>query len=158
VPPIPPDIPAIAGDVVHKLRSGLDLLMAQLILSARNVPQDEYFPIAGTRKKFVSRCRTEIKGRITKDAFDALLATEAYRGGKGDALSRIHKLDIEDKHRLLFVLGFITRSQTLPWPITGMPSDFKEAILPLLKEAFFRPADTPVLHEGDVNRRTGHCF
>lgn len=151
LPAVPDDIPAVAGDVVHNLRAALDLLMGQLIVSAGNTPEWEYFPVAGSRKKFVTRCKTEIEGRITKDAFDALLAAEAYRGGKGDALWRIHKLDIEDKHRLLFVFGIVTRSQTLTVPLPdSWPDDARAAVTELMGDLFYRPADRPVLNEGDV--------
>jgi len=150
VPPIPPEISAIAGDAVHNLRSALDLLMTQLILAAGETPGREYFPIAETPEKFVARCRAEIEGRITQDALDVLLACEAYRGGTGDALWRVHKLDVEDKHRLLFVFGVVPRSQTLPMPVSDLPAGFREAILPLMRETFFRPADRSVLSEDDV--------
>lgn len=149
IPKVPEYIPAIIGDVIHNLRSALDLLLGQLILASGQEIAKEYFPIAWTRKKFESRCDTEIKGRVGKDPFDLICASEAYRGGQGDALWRVHALDIEDKHRLLFVVGLGFHGVTPTFPAEWFPPEAVEALGSL--SLLVVPEDSMVpLKEGDV--------
>jgi hypothetical protein len=54
---------------------------------------------------------------------------------RGDALWRLHRLDIEDKHRLLFVIGL----------------SFRSIGLPLAPDIFFGPTGALApLEQGDV--------
>jgi hypothetical protein len=94
---VPDAISTIAGDVVHNLRSAFDLLLRQLFVANGQKPGEDYFPTAGSRERFVARCKGEIHRNVGQDAFDLIKATEAYPGGNGDTIWRIHQLDIEDK-------------------------------------------------------------
>jgi len=149
LPEIPDHIPALAGNVVHNLRASLDLLFGQLIVANGKEIGEDYFPIAYTRKNFKSRCEGEVKGRVGEDALKLIRATEAYRGGKGDAFWRVHRLDIEDKHRLLFVVGFGFRSFGVPMPT----EHFSPEAVALFEGMglFLMPEDRMVpLKKGDV--------
>lgn len=158
IPPVPDGVAAIAGDAIHNLRSSLDLLMSQLVERRRN-PGSIYFPTASNRKRFEARCKAEVQACVDKDAFDLVCASEAYRGGNGDAAWRVHRLDIEDKHRVVYELGFHLRSQTLGLPGFA-PSDLfspeqtaemNRMLATMLDDLFYRPADTMFpLKEGDV--------
>lgn len=158
VPSVPDELAAIAGDAIHNLRSSLDLLMSQLIERHTGKPGDTYFPTGGNRKVFEARCAAEIKPVVHEEALKLVRATEAYRGGRGDAAWRIHRLDIEDKHRVVYELGFHLSSQTLAFPRMESeeisPEDLAE-LNQMAAEAmdtlFWRPADTMFpLNDGDV--------
>jgi hypothetical protein len=119
IPCVPDVVGAIAADTIHNLRVALDLLFSQLIERTGNTPASNfvpYFPTGYTRQSFEASCNSEVKRLVGKDAFDLLRATEAYRGGNGDAIWCTHQLDIEDKHRVVYALGFNLGSLTLPAP------------------------------------------
>ena len=142
IPELPDHFATITGDVVHNLRSSLDLLIGQLRLANGKSLGEGYFPISDTREKFKARCKAEVEGHVGKDAFKLVCATEAYRGGKGHALWQVHRLDIEDKHRLLFVVGFGYRSFRLPFPTSMFPPGAERVIEEMAP--FVRPADRQV--------------
>jgi len=127
IPKIPDEIATIAGDTVHNLRASLDLLFGQLVVANGEQVGEDYLPISNTRQKFVTRCKSQIKPRIGEDAFKLICTTEAYRGGKGDALWRVHRLDIEDKHRLLFVVAYDFYSFSPMIPTGVFPDEAMEA-------------------------------
>jgi hypothetical protein len=98
------DLATITGDILHNLRSALNLLYCQLVDANRKaLSESDDFPISDSRKKFEAR-RTEIRSRVGKDAAKVLKTLEPYKGGN-DALWRLHKLNIVDKHRLLVTVG-----------------------------------------------------
>jgi hypothetical protein len=113
VPTLSFDTIAMAGDVIHNLRSALDHLAQQLVavgmecapvipLTPEELRQIE-FPIAQTLKKYEAEKARKIK-RMLPEAIQAIDALKPYEGGN-DALWRIHELDNIDKHRAMFTLG-----------------------------------------------------
>jgi hypothetical protein len=143
VPDVPDEIAAIAGDAIHNLRSSLDLLMSQLIERRTGQTGDRYFPTGGNRKVFEARCGAEIKPLVHQDVLKLVRATEAYRGGRGDAAWRIHRLDIEDKHRVVYELGFHFASMTLPHYASEVFSpEINATFAEMMDGLFWRPADT----------------
>jgi hypothetical protein len=109
VPTLSFDVVAIAGDVVHNLRSALDHLAMQLAIvgsteSGRPLTEKEIrqieFPIAETDAKYESDKARKVKG-MRPEAVKALDMLKPYKGGN-DPLWRIHELDNIDKHRALF--------------------------------------------------------
>lgn len=117
---IPTTIAAIAGDAVHNLRSALDHLACQLFMvatGALTVPRRIEFPIADDPTKFKDKTfRRKIEG-LRQDAIKAIDGAEPYKAGKGDALWRLHTLDIIDKHRALNLLVLRRRSGNLTAPL-----------------------------------------
>jgi hypothetical protein len=102
--PLPDELTVISGDAVHNLRSALDHLIWQLILANGREPNEKAaFPIWGSESKFKSGRPGYAKG-VSKQALDLLYGLKPYEGGN-DALWRIHKLDIVDKHRLLLTVA-----------------------------------------------------
>jgi hypothetical protein len=105
--PIPPELPAIIGDVLHNLRSALDHLVWQLVKAAGNKPSRENsFPIftkakdfRDLLKKFKAGGNCKIKG-VTKAAMQLIKRTKPYKRGNR-WLWVIHELNNIDKHRLL---------------------------------------------------------
>ncbi len=105
--PIPLCIPALAGDVVHNLRSALDQLIRQLIVANGAKPHDKSeFPIGHSEADYSAKKPRKTRG-ISQDAADLLDAFQPYKGGKGAELFwTIHHLDIVDKHRLLLTTAW----------------------------------------------------
>jgi hypothetical protein len=105
--PIPPDIPLIAGDAIHNLRSALDHLAHHLV-SLGPPPTDPrekiYFPIGESAEEFKSRLRG-IKERLRHDAVEPLTAIKAYRGAPGEIFWQLNCLNNIDKHRLLLTVS-----------------------------------------------------
>ncbi|MCU1268739.1 MAG: hypothetical protein JWN74_33 [Acidobacteriaceae bacterium] len=114
VPTLSFEAVAIAGDVVHNLRSALDHLAKQLVLvgvttappvvplTDKELRQIE-FPIAETFAKYETDKARKVKG-MTPAAIEAIDKLKPYKGGN-DALWRIHELDNIDKHRTLFTVA-----------------------------------------------------
>jgi hypothetical protein len=152
VPCVPDQIGAIAGDAIHNLRSSLDLLMSQLVEDHTGKPPSShlYYPSAGDRKTFVAGCEKQIEPLVGEDAFKLILASETYRRGRGDAAWRVHRLDIEDKHRVVYELGFNLTSQTLAFPSAafvdlGLDPEVNDAfdrrVGEIMDTLYWRPGD-----------------
>jgi hypothetical protein len=90
----------IVGDVLHNLRSALDLLYCDLVrANGKTVKKEDAFPICGSPKKFKSLL-PQIRRRVADPAAKAIEELKPYKGGN-EAYWRLHQLDITDKHRLL---------------------------------------------------------
>jgi len=112
VPEVPPDIPAIAGDVIHNLRAALDHLVWKLVEAAGNIPTNKTcFPIFDTPAQYKRSAPTKIEGvhKLAKQKFDRI---HPYKRGNIN-LWRLHRLDIIDKHNLLITLGFANFARTM---------------------------------------------
>jgi hypothetical protein len=82
---------------------------------------------------------------MRQDAIDAIRALEPYKGGKGEDLWVLHRLNNIDKHRLIVTVGSSFQSVDLGAYITqrmakAFPDNFPGG-LPHI-ELFMRPADT----------------
>jgi len=92
------------GDTIHNLRSALDLLACQLVKLnvADHNCADVSFPIADNAQKFDTALGRNILFR--QDAIQIFQQLESYKNGQGHTLWQLHRLDIQDKHRLLIVV------------------------------------------------------
>ena len=152
VPPVPDDVALVAGDAIHRMRSALDLLMSQLVERVHKGTHGKHtpsFPFDKTRKRFEARLTPEIERLVGKDALNVLRASEPYLGGKGEAAWYLHHLDVEDKHRIVYALGFNLQSQTLAFPTVAFDSmddaqnaEFNRMVGEMMDTVFWRPADT----------------
>lgn len=115
--PIPPDLRCVLGDAIHNLRAALDHLACALVRAKDGIvsPHTE-FPILDdpiTTTKREARFQDKVQG-MGKEAIDAIRAIHPYHGGN-DALWRLHRLDITDKHNMLVMAwGSITAINGLP--------------------------------------------
>ena len=97
-------IPLLIGDVIHNLRSALDILVCDLARLRGLGTKQFKFPFAENEAKLLKIFKDEHK-RIGDDVCDAILALQPYTGG--DPLLRgLHDLDIIDKHRLILPVYF----------------------------------------------------
>lgn len=145
-----PEWGAIAGDAAHNLRSAFDLLVWQLVLANNGSPgRYTMFPVGDSAKKYESGGRRNIKG-VSASAKKAIDALKPYNGGN-DALWRLHRLDANDKHQLLAVMG--AAHQNIVVDFTATIADLMKDVPmppPKLKPLALRPADRQFpLEDGD---------
>jgi len=163
-PQVPDRVGLLAADAIHNMRVALDRLMTQLVERAGNMPKNRrtpYFPTGKDRQSFESFCTAQIQALIGQDAFDVLRATDAYLGGKGEVVWYLHHLDIEDKHRIDYALGFNMSSLTLSAPTIDMSevaehspelaANFNRMVGEAMSKLFWKPADILFpLQDGDT--------
>jgi hypothetical protein len=122
--PIPEDFPLIIGDVLQNLRSALDHLVWQLILSYGNPPKigASGFPISKSAKEYEYESPRKIKG-MAPEAMKMIDALKPYSGGNED-LFGLHILNNADKHRLLLLVGAAHLSTALQIQLSPTPTEF----------------------------------
>ena len=97
----------VVGDAIHNLRAALSYAFFSVL--PINVDSKQ-FPVRDTREKFIWAMKGGLKKR---GAPNVLLETivdriQPYKGGNGDALWCLHRLNIADKHRLLIAKTQLT--------------------------------------------------
>jgi len=108
----------IIGDVVHNLRTALDYLAYQLVVANNYTPHKyTYFPICDSKKKFEADGLKKVKDASPK-AKHLIESVKPYQGGN-TALWRIHRLDIQDKHHLLFTVGSALKNVIMKVTFSG---------------------------------------
>lgn len=108
-----PRLGAIAGDAVHNLRSALDLLVWQLVTVNGGSPGDHTaFPVGRSKQGFETALPGCVKG--SAPSVHALLQQlQPYKGGN-DAIWRIHRIDVVDKHHVLIPAGAVVEAVMVP--------------------------------------------
>jgi hypothetical protein len=97
---IPVEIPVIAGDVLHNLRSAMDHIVGQLVLAnGGTIEKRHCFPVVEFAKDYQPLATRALKG-VRQEAIDLVADTKPYEGGDDD-LWHIHQMNNIDKHRLL---------------------------------------------------------
>ena len=72
--PLPPATPLIIGDAVHNLRSALDHLIVNIVMSAGNKPSNYLvFPFAQPREELVRSGRMKEIHETVPDVYDIIL-------------------------------------------------------------------------------------
>lgn len=96
---------ALVGDVIHNLRSSLDVLVYQLVEDNEpaKLSKSTAFPIANSAPEYKAKAGRATDG-LHPDARAVLDELSPYAGGN-DALYLLHQLDVEDKHHLLLALA-----------------------------------------------------
>jgi hypothetical protein len=98
---VPCEIPLIIGDAVHNLHSALDLAACEMVTMTGKRPSNQlYFPFGETRRDLETTLNKEIKAAGTDIVNLILDVIKPYKGGN-DPLYALHRLDIDDKHRIL---------------------------------------------------------
>jgi hypothetical protein len=99
----PEDLSAIIGDVVHNLRSALDLTACDMVRAVEGKDANVervYFPFCRGAEDLETTIRLRQFHRAGERAVELLRGLKPYRGGNA-ALRAIHDLDIQDKHSAL---------------------------------------------------------
>jgi hypothetical protein len=114
---IPGDFGLIAGDVFFDLRSALDHLAFQTVLGEKDisalpekVAQGVQFPIAKDAGTYRDRRAALEATGAPNSVLELLDSVEPYKGGSGEVLWKLHRLNIIDKHRLLLTTWAVTQT------------------------------------------------
>ena len=97
---VPESLSAIIGDIIHNLRTALDLTACEIVRAAGQSDDDVYFPFCKDADDLDNMIRRRHFDRAGPDAVAVLRDLKPYRNGN-DALRLIHDLDIQDKHQAL---------------------------------------------------------
>ena len=113
--PIPSAIPLILGDAVHAIRTSLDHFAYAAVRNPPD-PTKVMFPIwSRDTVPPPEVLKSTIKGNlpgVSEQLRQAIYALQPYRGGNGEYLWVINRLDVIDKHRVLLVIDtYPTRFQ-----------------------------------------------
>lgn len=118
---VPTSWGGIIGDVVHNCVGALDSLATSLVLKSgydsEDIIRNTYFPIHESYEGFSKGKTKAFFERVGPDVEKIVRALHAYRRGKGDALWRLHRLDIIDKHRTIVAAGVGVADATFEWPV-----------------------------------------
>ena len=95
---------AILGDAIHNLRSALDILVYQFVVSNRHEPTTKTgFPISKDRKDFESKGPQKVRG-APSGVIALIEELRPYKGGT-EVFWVLHKLDIADNTGFSFRSG-----------------------------------------------------
>lgn len=100
VPSVPEHFGAIVGDIIHNLRTALDLTACEMVRVAGQDDKDVYFPFCERVEDLDFMIRKRRFDRAGPEAVALLNELKPYKGGN-TPLRLIHDLDIHDKHRAL---------------------------------------------------------
>jgi hypothetical protein len=123
--PIPSEWSAIIGDILHNLRSSLDLIACDLHRITGGPPNEIrkiYYPFCARREDLPDTIRHRCLEQIGKEFLEIIEQTAPYRGGN-DGLRALHDLNILDKHQVI-VPTIAVVAIDWPVPITGGDQKF----------------------------------
>lgn len=143
---VPPIWSTIIGDAIHNIRASLDVLLCTVVRHCdpdRQSINHVHFIIRDTKKEFETALPNNIRG-ASDEAIKIVHELKPYKDGN-EALWRLHKLDILDKHQAIIPVGSAYNGVDIA-PIlnagmaellakSGMPSH------PPLDPIFLTPAD-----------------
>jgi hypothetical protein len=134
--PIPEDFPLIIGDILQNLRTALDHLVWQLILSNGSVPKvpASGFPIMKSAGEYKSKSPRKVNG-MAPEAIKMIDALKPYCEGSED-LFGLHILNNADKHRLLLVVGAAHTATRVTVRLSPTPREFRVALPAPLKWSY----------------------
>ena len=99
-------IHTVTGNILHDLRSSLDLLACCLAeKNGHTNTNDVYFPVGKTKEIFESPGVQKKIKKLSLDAQELIRGLYPYKGGN-DVLFALHALNLTDKHkRLIPIVG-----------------------------------------------------
>lgn len=132
---IPEDWSYIAGDIVHNLRASLDYLVTSLVeVNGNSASKSNCFPIDNSLEDYQRNSPKKLIG-LNADAVEFINSLKPYKNGE-DILWRLHKLDIQDKHRRNLIVGAANRSVNITMKMDFAGEQIKFPTIALI------PADT----------------
>lgn len=152
--PVPLSLAVFTGDAIQNLRTALDHLAHHLLLvklGAAATDEELNFPISNSAKDYESLIKRKVK-RLRQDAIDALLSFQAYKGGKGEQIWVLNRLNNVDKHRLILTVSSVGGSAIISNAGLGRMMEQRLGIpagsFPIMKIVVY-PSDPTILKVGD---------
>ena len=93
-------IPLLVGDIVHNLRSALDIMICDIARVRHVSTSDLKLPFAEDRAKLEKHLKLH-RTRLGDDVADEILGLKPYIADGDPLLRGLHDLDIIDKHKLV---------------------------------------------------------
>lgn len=90
-------ISPMLGDIIHNLRSSLDLLACECVRINGNSDEKVYFPFCDDPSYLDDMIKKKRMDRASPAVVDLVRSLKPYTGGNA-ALRAVHELDIQDKH------------------------------------------------------------
>ena len=97
---VPYSFSPIIGDIIHNLRTALDLLACDLVRLAGKNPSSVYFPFCERPTELHSAIKKKNIHRAGHDVVEVIERFQPYRGGN-ETLRALHDMDVSDKHKSL---------------------------------------------------------
>lgn len=145
---IPSQFGPMVGDVIHNLRSALDVLAVELAdengHTSRTAISKTYFPIADSRDGFEKTGLGRIE-RLSASAQKRIRALEPYKGGRGELLWKLHQLDILDKHVNLVPVGAAMIDNSYGFRVPDNGGDFSVGLTMKMGDATYPLKDGAIL-------------
>lgn len=107
---------AIVGDVLHNLRSSLDLMACDIHRLTGGQPKDitaVHYPFCKDKSEFARTIKERRLGHAGSEFLDIIKATAPYKGGN-EGLRAVHDLNILDKHQALVPTIAVVH---MDWPV-----------------------------------------
>lgn len=95
---IPLHISPILGDIVHNLRTSLDLLAIDIVKANGGDEKGVYFPFSNSAKELPVMIKKRRVYQAAPEAIELIVSLKPYKGGN-TIIRYVHDLDIVDKHR-----------------------------------------------------------
>jgi hypothetical protein len=119
---MPEILGAIVGDVIHNLRSALDLAACELARERGQSDKGVYFPFCDRPEALDKAIKDKRFDRAGPGAVALLRELKPYHAGNA-ALRAIHDLDVQDKHKMLIPTFITFASPVLSrWDDDGTPN------------------------------------
>ena len=108
--PILPDIPVVVGEVLHNIRSPLDLVIGTVAKKCGGSGKGACFPFGANAAAFEDQIKQKCK-TLPLQAVALIRKWQPYKGGN-DLLWAIHDLNRSDKHRDIVPVNLSTGSNS----------------------------------------------
>jgi hypothetical protein len=142
---VPDVVSAIIGDIVHNLRTSLDLLACELCHD-----EEAAFPFAKREETLEETIRATRFYKAGDEAVRLVREIKPYVGGD-IALRAIHDYDIQDKHRAIILSPISAATPVLDtwtWQIVGDPNKASDLKLVFAVDSPFGQAELiKTMHE-----------
>jgi hypothetical protein len=147
--PVPAMWAAIIGDVIHNLRSSLDLISSDIHSLTGGNPKDMayvHYPFCKDKSSLHDMIKSRRLSHIGSHFLDIIEQTAPYKGGN-DGLRALHDLDLLDKHQALVPTIAVV---TMDWPveIKQGPQKFATGVLKDGQRLIIFPSTFGKLTEG----------
>jgi hypothetical protein len=131
--PIPTQFSTVIGDVIHNLRSSLDLMACDLVRLTGKSAEKVYFPFCNAEEDFHKTIKERHLHHAGAEVVELIKNLKPWRGGNVP-LRAIHDLDIQDKHQALVPMAAFTASSPItltglgnsPVNVPSIPTRFKD--------------------------------
>jgi hypothetical protein len=98
----PEEVGPIVGDIIHNLRSSLDMMASELVRTNNLSDKNVYFPFCERPEELDKAIKEKNFNRAGAAAVELLKTYQPHRGGNA-ALRALHDFDVRDKHQSLIL-------------------------------------------------------